>query len=362
MLRGLVAGRRAVVALLVLGVLYTVYLARSLLLPVFLALLLAAFLQPWVRRLSRFRIPDSVGAAIIVLVFVAVLGTAIYQFATPAVKWVDRGPLLLRKAEYNLLRLKESIKTAKQKTEQFEDIAKLGETKDEVVVKGPGLAERVFTQAWLTLVTAAVVLALVYFLLAQGRQTLLRLSHALQGEGQGKKLTNLLFKLQQDIASYLATIAIIYLVVGSLTAIALTLLGVPTPLLWGAVAVVLHFIPFLGPVITFLILCGVSLMTFDTSLRILLPPLIYFCLAGFEGYFATPMILGRRLTLNPIMVFGAILFWGWMWGILGVFLAVPILTSLKIICDEVEWLKPLGQVLSSDKAKEAPPTRRKGPR
>ncbi len=159
-------------------------------------------------------------------------------------------------------------------------------------------------------------------------------------------------KIQQDIASYLTTISLIYFVVGRVTAGAMALLGMPTPVLWGAVATVLHFIPFLGPVITFLILCGVSLLTFDTWLRIILPPLFYFCLAGLEGYFITPMILGKRLMLNPIMVFAAILFWGWIWGIPGVFLAVPILTSMKIICDDVEWLKPVGQILSSDKTKK----------
>lgn len=362
MLRGLVAGRRVAVSLLVLGLLYTIYLARSLLLPVFVALLIAAFLQPWVRKLSRFRIPDSIGAAVAVLLFMAVFGGAIYQLSTPAADWMQRGPDLLRRADYKLWKLKQSIKKAGEKTQQLEDITKLNEGEREVTVKGPSLAERVFTHTWSFLATATVVLALVYFLLAQGRGTLHRLADSLQDREQRKKLDRLLVGIQQDIASYLSTIAVIYLVVGALTAAAMSLLGVPTPVLWGAVAIVLHFIPFLGPVITFLILCVLSLMTFDTWLRISLPPLIYFCLAVLEGYFVTPMILGRRLTLNPIMVFGAILFWGWMWGILGVFLAVPILTSLKIICNEVEWLKPVGQVLSLDKAKEASPTSTKGPR
>ena len=125
------------------------------------------------------------------------------------------------------------------------------------------------------------------------------------------------------------------------------------PVLWGAVSTVLHFIPFLGPVIIFSILSAVSFLTFDTWPKILLPPLFYCCLAGLEGYFITPMVLGRRLTLNPIMVFGAFLFWGWMWGIVGVFLAVPILASIKIISDEIEWLKPVGQILSSAKKEKS---------
>jgi predicted PurR-regulated permease PerM len=350
-LRTLSVTGRAGVGLLILGVLYTIYFARSLLLPVFFALMLAALLQPVVRKLNRFRIPDSAGAAIALLLFVAVLGTAVYQFSTPAADWINRGPVLLRRAEYKLSKLKQSIIAAREKTERFEDIAKLGQAKEGVIVKGPSLAERIFTQTWSILATGAIVLALVYFLLAQGRGTLLRLANNLQGEDRGKRLTRLLLKVQQDIASYLSTIAAIYLSVGALTAVAMALLGMPTPILWGAVATMLHFIPFLGPTIVFLILCVISFMTFDQWLRILLPPLVYFCLAGLEGYFVTPMILGRHLTLNPIMVFGAILFWGWIWGVPGVFLAVPILTSVKIICDDVEWLKPIGQVLGSDRAK-----------
>ena len=205
--RSLGIAGKAGMALLILAVLYTIYFARSLLLPIFLALFLSAFLQPLVKKLNRLKIPDSVGAAVVISFFV-----------------------------------------------------------------------------------------------------------------------------------------------GALTAVAMGLLGMPTPGLWGAVAFVLHFIPFLGPIFTFLILFAVSATTFDTWLRTLLPPLIYLVLAMMEGYIVTPMILGRRLTLNPIMAFVAFLFWGWMWGIPGVFLAVPILTGLKIICDDIEWLKPVGQVLGSGKA------------
>ncbi len=168
--------------LLILGVLYTIYFARSLLLPVFVALLLAAFLQPLVQKLNRLRIPDIAGAAIVVLFFVLVLGGAIYQLSSPAADWVNRGPLLLQKADHKLSALKQSIRKAQEKTQQLEDIGKLDETKTKVAVKGPSLAERIFTQTWLILATAAVVLALIYFLLAQGRPTLHRLTYGLTGE------------------------------------------------------------------------------------------------------------------------------------------------------------------------------------
>ena len=179
-----------------------------------------------------------------------------------------------------------------------------------------------------------------------------RFSNSLQNGEDRERVDRLLLRIQQDIASYLGTIAVIYLGVGSLTAVAMGILGMPTPVLWGAVAFVLHFIPFLGPVMTLFIICMVSVVSFDTGLRMLLPPLVYMFVALLEGYLITPMILGKRLTLNPIIVLVSFLFWGWIWGIPGIFLAVPILTGLKIICDDIGWLNPLGQVLGSDKTRE----------
>ncbi len=342
---------KAGAAFLVLAVLYTIYFARTLLLPIFLALFLSALLQPLVRKLNRLRIPDGASAAVIVLLFMGALGAAAYELSGPATDWMKRGPDLLHRVDYKFWKVKQSIKEAGEKTQQLEDMAKLDTSKEKVTVKGPSLAERVFSQTWSFVATTTIVMAMVYFLLARGRQTLRRFADSLQN-GHRKRLDRLLLRIQQDIASYLGTIALVYLAVGTLIAIAMGLLGMPAPGLWGAVAFVLHFIPFFGPIITFLIICLVSAMTFETWWRMVLPPLFYLALAVMEGFIITPMILGRRLTLNPIMIFVAFLFWGWMWGIPGVFLAVPILTGLKIVFDDVEWLRPVGQVLGADKGEE----------
>jgi predicted PurR-regulated permease PerM len=349
LLNDFIHGRRAETGLLILGVLYTIYLARSLLLPVFLALLIAAYLQPLVHRLARLRIPEYAGSAIVVLLFAAVIVGAVHQLSAPVAKWMEDPPAFFRKVENKLWKLKASIKQAKEKTEQIEEITQLGETKavDKVVVKGPTLAERIFTQTWSILGTAVVVLALIFFLLAQGRQTLIRVANHWRGKDGGERLIGLLLKIQRDIASYLNTIILINLGLGTATAVAMALLGMPNPIFWGAVAAALTFIPYLGPSVMLLILAAVALMTFDSWPRIILPPLVFLCLTGLEGLFLTPLILGRRLTLNPIMVFVAILFGGWAWGIPGVFLAVPTLTTVKIISDNVAWLEPM-RVLISD--------------
>jgi predicted PurR-regulated permease PerM len=354
-LRGLTIGEKAEVGIFILGVLYTIYVARSLLLPIFLALLLAALLQPFVQRLLRWKIPESIGAAVVVLVFVAALVTAVYELSAPVTEWVEGGPLLLRKAEYKVEKLKQSLRKAREKTEQIEQMADLEGGKEKVVVKGPSLSHRILSQTWVVLGTAAVVIVLVYFLLAQGRQTLLRLASGLRGIDTGERLTALLVKIQQDIAAYLRTVIVINAAVGVFTGIYTALMGLPSPILIGVVAGVLNFIPYLGPAVTFGIISAISLATFDDWLRILPPPLVFMCFTGLEGNIITPMILGNRLTLNPIVIFLAILFWGWVWGAAGVFLAVPTLTALKIIVQSFPSLQPVSLVLHGEKNSRAGP-------
>ncbi|HSR13908.1 MAG TPA: AI-2E family transporter [Thermodesulfobacteriota bacterium] len=353
-----ITGGRAEIGLFILGILYTLYLARELLLPIFLALLIAAFLQPLVRSFGRARIPEPVGAGIIVLVFLGGVGLAVYELVPQAAGYIEKSPSLLRNAEYKLGTIVQSVRRAGEKTEQLENIAKGGEGKkdEKVAVKGPSVLERVFTKTWSFLGTGAIVVILVYFLLAQGRQTVLRLAGGLGGEVQGEKFTGIAVQIQEEIAAYIGTVALINLGVGAFTALSMMLLGMPQPLLLGAAATALNFIPYLGPGMTLLTLTAVSLTTFDSLLRILLPPLVFLIFTSLEGNVITPMILGSRLTLNPIMVFLSILFWGWVWGIPGIFLAVPILTALKIISENVDWLGALRLVLypAEEKNGESP--------
>jgi predicted PurR-regulated permease PerM len=129
------------------------------------------------------------------------------------------------------------------------------------------------------------------------------------------------------------------------TALAMALLGMPNPVLWGALAAVNNFIPYLGSLVTVGVLTVVAAVSFDTLGQIVAPPLIFFALTTFEGQFLTPMLLGKRLTLNPVVIFLALLIWGWLWGIPGVLMAVPLLAAFKILCDHVPSLAAVGEFL-----------------
>jgi predicted PurR-regulated permease PerM len=198
-----------------------------------------------------------------------------------------------------------------------------------------------------TAVTAGLVAAvlLLFFLLASG-DTLLRQAVTIAPRLRDKKrVVEIVREMEDDVSHYLLTISLINAGLGVAVGIAMFLLGMPNPILWGAMAAVLNFIPYLGALIGIGTIGLVALLIFDEPARILLPPLVYFALTTFEGYFVTPSLLARRLTLNPLAVFLALILFTWMWGAAGALLAVPMLASFKICCDHIEALQPIGVML-----------------
>jgi predicted PurR-regulated permease PerM len=152
-------------------------------------------------------------------------------------------------------------------------------------------------------------------------------------------------EMEDDVSYYLLTISFINAGLGVAVGTAMFLLGMPNAILWGVMAAVLNFIPYLGALVGIGTVGLVALLTFDEPAWILLPPLVYFTLTTFEAYFVTPSLLARRLTLNPVAVFLALIIFTWMWGAAGALLAVPMLATFKICCDHVEALEPVGVML-----------------
>jgi predicted PurR-regulated permease PerM len=343
----LVRARRAEQGLLVLGILYTFYFARSLILPIFIALLFAALLQPLVQKLNRFHIPDSLGAAIVVVVFFCLLALAVSYLSGPAAKWLDEGPAAVERIQSKVAKLKTPIQHAKEATEGIGKVTDLGgkDSQKKVAVKEPSVAGHIVSRVWEFLGEAAVVIILIYFFLAQGRTTLERVTNGFRDPSQGERVRTVLLQAQKDISAYLRTYAVINSAITVVVTLLMFVLGLPTPYLWGVMAGCLNFIPYLGPATALGVIALVSLLTFDSLTRVLLPPLLYLALIILEGNFITPMIMSNRLSMNAIAVFLSILFWGWVWGVPGVFLAVPILATLKIIFNTINAAKPIREAL-----------------
>ena len=243
----------------------------------------------------------------------------------------NRQPSLEREIRSKLWQVTESIEQAKQATEKIQKIAEVEDgkpPKSEVVVKGPSLLDKAFASTWLTFVQILIVIPLTFFFLSQDSTQTRRAISRIPWRAHQRSVEDLIDAVQQTVTRYLQISALIYLSLGIVTAILLYLLNMPNPVLWGALAALLGFIPYVGPMIVFCCISIVSLVTFDSWWQIGAPPLAYGLLTIVEGSFITPAILGRQLTISPIAIFLSMLVWTWVWGIPGALLSVPILVVM----------------------------------
>ena len=195
---------------------------------------------------------------------------------------------------------------------------------------------------------AAIVLTLVYFLLASGETVLRKIVHASPRLADRQRAVDIAREMEQQISSYLLTTTLINLAMGSVVAVALWLMGMPNPVLWGATAAVTNFIPYLGALICTAVIGLAAILAFDDIWKALLVPTVFFVINTLEGYVITPLIMGHRFTLNPALLFVGLLFWWFVWGTPGALLAVPMMVAFKIFCERVESLQPLAAFLGDD--------------
>ena len=188
---------------------------------------------------------------------------------------------------------------------------------------------------------------LLFFLLASGDVFLRKLVTVIPTFRDKKRAVDITRQIEADISFYLLSFTSVNVGLGIAMAIATGLLGMPNPLLWGAVVAILNFVPYVGAVTSMIILGLVGVQSFDSLGLALAAPVILLVLVGLTAEVVTPMVLGRGLLLNPVAIFIAIMLWGWLWGLAGVLLAVPMLASFKIICERVEPLNGVAEFLTT---------------
>lgn len=334
--------------LFLLAVFYTLYFARLFLLPLVLALLFALLLSPVVRGLRRLHIPEAVGAGVVMLALAgAVVGSG-YLLIDPAAEWIARVPASLGRIESKLREFYKPMEQVGRATKEMEKLTQMGndgQREVPVQVGRESIVETFLGSARTLTSTIVVLLVLLYFLLASGDLFLRKLIRILSTLEDKKRAVEIGRHLQEDISAYLLTITIINLGLGVAVGTAMSLLAMPNPLLWGAVAATLNYIPYIGAIVGVAVITLTAALTFDTAGEILLAPLVYYLLTAAEGYLITPMVVGKRMTLNPVVIILGLIFWGGIWGIVGAVLAVPLLVSFKIFCDHIPSLSPVGEFL-----------------
>lgn len=335
--------------LFVLALLYSFYFARTVILPVVLALLFTLILSPSVRGLRRLGITEPLGAAVVVLGVISVLGLGLYQLFGPASDWVKRLPANIEQVEDKLRSVRHSVQGVTQAAKKVEEIARVDDKKGsppEVVPREPSLINRILAGTQSVIFSAAATVVLLYFLLASGDLFLRKVVRVLPTLTDKKTAVGVARAIESDMARYLFTITCINAGLGVATATAMYLLDMPNPVLWGAMAAVCNYIPYLGAAATICVLTFVAFLTFDDPASILAVPGVQLVLVTLEGQILTPVLTGRSLTLNPVVIFIAMLFWGWLWGVVGALIAVPMLMTFRIFCEHIEGLAHVGEFLS----------------
>jgi predicted PurR-regulated permease PerM len=342
----------ALTGLFLLACFYTLFLAQEFFIPVMLAIVFNFLLGPFVRLLKRLAwIPEAAGALVVMLSGLVLVGLLVYELSVPIAQWITRAPQIAGKISTELRALKKPMERMNQATQQIGNLTSIestpGKKPAQVELRGPGLADGLLTKTRDTVFGLVVLLVLLYFLLSSGDLFLRKLIHVLPKFEDKKRAVLIMREIEDHISRYLITVAMINAGLGVAAGTVFWLLGLPNPALWGALAFVLNFIPYIGSLTGIGIVAIVSLATFPNIGHALLAPACYFGIGILEGNFVSPFIMGRRMLLNPVVIFVGVTFWGFLWGILGVFLAVPMLVMLKIFCDHIEPLAPIGEFLGS---------------
>jgi predicted PurR-regulated permease PerM len=335
----------AATVLAVLAILYTLYFARTFLLPITFALLLDFLFSPVVRALNRFHIRPPLGAAVVITALLGTLALGAYQLSGPVERWTVSAPETLTVAGEKLSRLLRPLERVRKTAEQVQGaVSVTGPTRAaEVVVRGPSVLSRVFgtTQRLLAKIIETVIL--LYFLLAAGDLFLQKLIKVLPTVGDKQKAIQIAREMEGSISTYLLTAAAVNAAEGVVVGGAMYLLGMPNAALWGVLVFLLEFIPYLGAATMVVVLSVAALTSFDSVSHALLVPATFLVINLVQGNVVSPVLLGHRLALNPVAIFVGLAFW--FWGIAGAFIAVPLLAAFKIFCDHVESLAAVGEFL-----------------
>jgi predicted PurR-regulated permease PerM len=337
----------------VLASLAACWLAQDLLIPIMLALLLALIANPLVSRLVRLWIPRWLASMVVViggLVLTVTLGSMLIG---PAADWIKQAPTELRELAPKLKKLTRQVEQANKAAASIVRAAGAAPTPAAAAAtadvdrpKAPNLWTLI-SRAPRMLASILAVVLLSFFFLVYGQQLQRQAIACLPAARQKAVTVDILKTIESDLSRYVLTISAINLGLGVVLTAALFWLGIDLgdALLWGTLAALLNFVPYIGPLSGVVLLALVGVVAFNSPVQMLVPPALYLVLHVTESQFLTPIILGRRMSISPLVMLLWLMLWGYLWGIAGLLLAVPMLASAKIVAERVERWQPWARMI-----------------
>ena len=325
-----------------------IYIAQDLLFPITLAFLLSLVFSPVVRTFARVRIPRVLTALTIVLGLTATAIAGVYGLSGPVSGWIDEAPQIERQLRLRLADLGEpldKLRDAQKQVSEATDQNNEGDDVQKVVVAEPNLISQAAQGAPGIATGIALMLVLLLFILSGGDLVYEKMVRSLPTFGDRRKGLRIAHDVEREVSRYLATISAINIILGIVIGTLMAAIGMPNPFLWGVAAAVLNFVPVLGALCGVMLVGVVALVSVQTTSEALLAPALYLACTALEGQLITPALVGNRLRINSIAIILAIAFWGWLWGFVGVLVAVPLLIVTSVIANHVEGLGGLRELL-----------------
>lgn len=340
----------AVVVLMLLALGYTLWLAQAVVLPVLLAMFFALVGNPILRLLQRLRVPRALAALAVLCAGLALATLLAAQLVKPASAWIREAPRELRELAPRLQKLTRPVQEAGRAAENIARAAGGGDAgRPATVVRADaGDPYRALFATPRVLAALLAVILLTFFFMVYG-QRLLRHALMLLPDAQQQKLTvGIVQAIEREISRYVLTISLINAALGLLLAAGLHLLlgiALDEALLWGTLAMLLNFAPYLGPLLGVLALLAMGVVSFREPLQVLAPAGLYLGLHLLEGQLVTPVVLGRTMALSPLVLILALMVFGGLWGVIGLLLAVPLLVCVKLVLARIEGLQGWARLL-----------------
>jgi predicted PurR-regulated permease PerM len=322
---------KAVWLVAVMGAGVILYFAQDVLIPVAMAVFLTLLLTPAVDRLQRWGLRRGFAVAIVMFVVFAAAAVAVNAAWGPATEWLARAPQTLRQIDPRLKPLREMF-------ERVDAVAaRAGQlTQGSAAVAGkPAIVTPVAGQSTAIAITKSflewlTVIPLTLFFLLGGPPLLARLGASLAGNEASVRTLKLTEAIRTEVGRYFGTVALINVGLGICTTAAMYALDMPNAILWGVMAALFNFVPYLGPIAAFFLLAVAALLTFESLGHALSVPGVFLCLHLIEGQIVQPLTVGRRFEVNALVVLLAVWFGYGFWGIPGMLLAMPAVVAVKV--------------------------------
>lgn len=324
--------RASQVSVIIIGLVtavFALYAGEYILAPAGLGIVLGLMLGPVATMLERRGMRPGASATLVVFLFIAAMCLFATAVAAPLAFWLSRLPQLWSNLQLQLTELKAPFEALKGVREQLRELTG-GDGLMVSLDQGTGV-ESVALVAPAVLAQILIFLACLYFFVATRNQTRAAVLKLCFDRRMRWRVAHIFRDVERMVSRYLLSITIINIAEGAAVGVALYLIGVPSAALWGALAALTNFVVFLGPMVMVVILFMVGLAEFDSLTGSLLPVALYLGINMFEAQFVTPTVIGRTMTLNPFIVVLALIFWIWLWGPLGGFIAIPALLVIYAV-------------------------------